>query len=248
MSSTPTNIDLLKIDFRSLFILNNNDRILHENEPVPSKGPQLWLARCTEGQVYGFHVDVNDETIDEIKRLIASDPTTPDEPGHRSNLHDYLALLRRGQSDPDHNFSLIYHLPHSLSYETPANLVFSNSDDGKALLLSWQTNGMPNSLLDLGFKSITDIWPPWCAAIVGDEVASLAFAARLSDEGAELGLVTVKEFRGRGLAAAVTAGWTRHPELEGRELFYSMDARNEASKRVAERLALRQVGWSLRIY
>jgi hypothetical protein len=248
MSSTPTNIDLLKIDFRTLFILNTNDRILDENEPIPSEGPQFWLARCSEGQVYGFHVDVNDKTIDRIKHLIASDPTTPDEPGHRNNLHDYLTLLRRGQSDPDYNFGLIYHLPHSLSYVTPSNLVFSNLDDGKALLHSWQTSGMPKSLLDLGFNSTADIWPPWCAAIVGDEVASLAFCARLSDEGAELGLVTVKEFRGRGLAAAVTAGWARHPELEGRELFYSMDARNEGSKRVAERLGLRQVGLSLRIY
>ena len=247
MSSTPTDLDLLKIDSRTLFILSKHNRILHENEPDPSEGPQFWLARCNEGQVYGFHVDVSDKIADEIKRMIASDATTPDDP---SNLHEYLALLRRGQGDPEYNFGFIFHLPHSLFYSTatPARLVFSHTEEGQALLHSWQSYSLPDSLLDLGFKTTSDIWAPWCAAMAGNEVASLAIAARLSDEGAELGLVTITEFRGRGLGGAVTVGWTRHPELEGRELFFSMDARNEASRRVVERLGLRRVGWSLRVY
>ena len=103
-------------------------------------------------------------------------------------------------------------------------------------------------LLDLGFQSGADLWPPWCAAFVQDEVAAVAFCARLSDDGAELGLVTVKHFRGQGLAAAVTAAWTHHPELERKKLFYSMDTKNESSQKVAERLGLMPVGWSLRIY
>ena len=250
MSSTRTNIDLLETDFRTLFILNSNNRILNENEPVPSAGPQFWLARCSDGQVYGFHVDINDQTVDGIEHLIAGDPTTPDDSERCSKPLEYLALLRRGQSDPNYNFGLIYHLQHSLLYSTPtlAHLIYSNSANGKALQHAWPTIGLPTSLLDLGFRSAADIWPPWCAAFVRDEITSLAFCARLSAEGAELGLVTVEEFRGRGLAAAVTAGWTRHSELQGRELFFSMDVRNEASKRVAERLGLRRVGWSLRIY
>ena len=249
-SSTPTDLDLLKIDYRTLFILNEDNRILNENEPDPSIGPQSWLARGNEGQVYGFHVDVSDKTADEIKRLIVSDSTTPEDPEHGSDLHEYLALLRRGESDPGYNFCLIYHLPHSLFYSTatPARLVFSHTEEGQALLHFWQTSNLPASLLNLGFKTASDIWAPWCVAIVGNEVASLAFTARLSDEGAELGLVTVTDLRGKGLGAAVTAGWTRHPELEVRELFFSVDAGNGASRRVAERLGLRRVGWSLRIY
>ncbi|WP_312367172.1 GNAT family N-acetyltransferase [Ensifer sp.] len=83
--------------------------------------------------------------------------------------------------------------------------------------------------------------------MVEGEVASLAFAARLADNGAELGLVTTKAFRGQGFAAAATAGWTRLPTLRSRTLFYSTDRDNISSQRVAERLGLHLRGASLRI-
>lgn len=109
------------------------------------------------------------------------------------------------------------------------------------------TDGVPESWFDLGFHGVADFWSPWCAAIVDGEVASLACAARLTDSGAELGLVTAKAFRGRGFGAAATAGWSRLPTLRSRTLFYSTDRDNASSKRVASRLGLRHHGASLRI-
>ena len=51
----------------------------------------------------------------------------------------------------------------------------------------------------------------------------MAFAARLGVSGAELGVYTFPKYRGRGLAAAVTAAWSSMPSLNQHALFYSTE-------------------------
>jgi hypothetical protein len=75
---------------------------------------------------------------------------------------------------------------------------------------------MSQSLLELGFRNVADFWPPWCAAVVDGEIVPIAFAARISEVGAELGVATVKAFRGQGFAAAATAGWSSLSSLQSR--------------------------------
>jgi RimJ/RimL family protein N-acetyltransferase len=104
---------------------------------------------------------------------------------------------------------------------------------------------VPAGFAEMGFVDVSDFWDPWCVALQDGEVASVAFAARLSETGASLGLATQPEFRGKGYAAAATAGWTRAPALRSRALFYGTDPTNISSRRVAARLGLRFLGASL---
>jgi predicted GNAT family acetyltransferase len=97
----------------------------------------------------------------------------------------------------------------------------------------------------MGFVNVGELWEPWCMALHDGEVASIAFAARLSETGAELGLATAPERRGRGYATAATAGWTRLRSLRSRALFYSTEQTNISSRRVIARLGLRCLGASL---
>jgi predicted GNAT family acetyltransferase len=106
---------------------------------------------------------------------------------------------------------------------------------------------MPESLLALGFVDGGELWAPWCVALHQDEVASIAFAARLGPSATETGVTTVPAFRGHGFAAAATAGWVSLPSLRGRALFYSTSRTNVSSQRVAQRLGLRFLGASLDI-
>ncbi len=106
---------------------------------------------------------------------------------------------------------------------------------------------MPPALHEAGFKSIADLWEPWCVAVEGEEVAAIAFAARLGVIGAEIGVYTFPGFRSRGFAAAVTAEWSSIPSLDGRALFYSTSRSNRSSQRVAARLGLRIIGASVGI-
>jgi predicted GNAT family acetyltransferase len=106
---------------------------------------------------------------------------------------------------------------------------------------------MPDDLLALGFEDVSHFWEPWCVALDGAEIASIAFSARLTPASAATGVATVPSRRGLGYAAAATAGWAKHPALACRHLFYGTSRTNFSSQRVVQRLGLRYIGASLAI-
>src|SRR4029078_8440652 len=69
----------------------------------------------------------------------------------------------------------------------------------------------------------------------------------LRPRAAECGVWTQPSARGRGYAAATAAVWDDLLRPTGRILFYSADATNRSSQRVAERLRLRPIGWTWRL-
>jgi RimJ/RimL family protein N-acetyltransferase len=240
-------IDWLEIDRRTLFLLRADGRIERENDPDRSPGPRFWLARCREGNVFGVRADLPDNIAAELASFATAElpvalPIVP--PLH---LDGYTWLEARAYPVPRQTFGLIYELPHALRYKSHAHLIGGDSEEGQHLGRFLSERGMRQGLLDLGFRDLADFWPPWCAAVVDGEIVSIAFAARISDVGAELGVATVRAFRGRGFAAAATAGWSSLPSLQSRVLFYSTDQENISSQRVARRLSLRLRGTSLRI-
>ena len=82
---------------------------------------------------------------------------------------------------------------------------------------------------------------PWAMIVEDGQVAAICHTARLTPAGAEAGTWTSPLYRGRGYAAATTATWADLlPDLQ---LFYSTSADNRSSRRVAERLGLRALGW-----
>ncbi len=235
----------LNIQFQTLFRSRPDGRIERENDPDCSRGPRFWLAGCSEGNAHGMRVDLPDALAAELENLAADEPPFiyPATPKH---LGRYLSLLG-GDGTAAYELVLIYELPHAHPYRSDVRLIGSDSREGQDLMQGWATDGVPGPVFDLGFRQAADFWAPWCAAIVDDEVASIAFAARLGDAGAELGLVTIKRFRGRGFAAVATAGWSRLSSLRSRKLFYSTNRYNVSSQRVAARLGLQLLGASLRV-
>lgn len=84
---------------------------------------------------------------------------------------------------------------------------------------------------------------PWAMALTNDSVVSICHTPRpMSPAVAECGVWTHPDHRGRRLAEATTAAWTRLVAHAGRTLFYSTDDCNLASQRVAAHLGLRLVG------
>jgi RimJ/RimL family protein N-acetyltransferase len=89
---------------------------------------------------------------------------------------------------------------------------------------------------------------PWAMAVVDQRVVSIGHTPRrMTARAAECGVWTHPDYRGRGYAAAVTAAWADILRPSGRSLFYSTDAENRASQRVAARLGLRPIGWTWRL-
>lgn len=89
---------------------------------------------------------------------------------------------------------------------------------------------------------------PWTMVLDGDRAVSICHTPRpLTPRAAECGVWTQLGARGRGYAAATAAVWADLLRPTGRVLFYSTDAANRSSQRVAERLRLRPIGWTWRL-
>lgn len=231
---------------RTLFLLSEAGRIERENDPDGSHGPRLWLAGSAFGNVVGVGSDVDDGVATEIEAVAATEPPFADRNGVPKHLDRYVDLLSQEAETPRQERGLTYVLPHRHPYESRVKLVDGDSPEGRRLSASFAADGMPDGLAALGFRSVADLWPPWCVVLVDGEAVSVAFAARISAAGAELGVATAEAFRGRGYAAAAAAGWSALPALRSRMLFYSADQANASSRRVVSRLGLPFLGANVR--
>lgn len=203
---------------------------MRTNEPPTVHGPRFYLAGAVNGNVVYVHRDVNERTARHLERLAADEPPFTDPERAPVHLDEYNALLSAETPVTQQEAGLIWQFPEPLTYPHTISLVRSETLEGAALLAGLEVQGMPEPLVALGFIDISEFWSPWCAALEGDAVASIAFATRVGSRCAEIGVATVPAFRGRGLAAAAAAGWASHPELRGRLLFYSTSTTNRSSR------------------
>ena len=79
---------------------------------------------------------------------------------------------------------------------------------------------------------------PIAAVVEEGRAVSVCFSSRRSDIAAECGVETAAEYRGRGLAARVTAAWARAVRASGRVPLYSTSWANGPSLAVARKLGL----------
>ncbi|MGH7779058.1 MAG: GNAT family N-acetyltransferase [Candidatus Binataceae bacterium] len=238
--------DLLSIKCESSFLMTESGQLERQSDPDHSPAPRFSLAGCKSGNWVGVCFDVTDGVAAEILALAATEPPFVTQDGAPKHLERYIEILSREAPVSRRSLGVIYHLPNHLGYAHRVRLIHSESEEGKRLRASLLIGGMPPGLLEMGFRDISEFWEPWCVALHDDgQIASVAFAARLSDRGADLGVATVQSLRGRGYAAAATAGWTGLPSLQSRALFYSTDQTNVSSRRVIARLRLRFIGGSL---
>jgi hypothetical protein len=228
------------------FVLAGNGRIVRENDPDGSEGPRLFMAGCPERNLVLVRQDVSDEIAQAIARTVEDERPWFDAETLPGCMDTLVEVLAREAPAASVSASLIFALP----YDRPAaraSIVRSGTADGDRLLARLRGDGMPSHLVEAGFASVADFWAPWCVVLEADEIAAIAFAARLGDAAAEIGVYTFPAHRGRGLAAAATAAWSSLPELRDRELFYSTLSTNTSSRRVAARLGLEHIGMGLRI-
>jgi hypothetical protein len=240
--------ELLAIQFRTGFVFERSGRISMTNDPDHSPAPRFVLSGCSSGNVYGVRADVADHIATQLMDLAASEPPFLKSCAAPSRWDRYIEVLARDGPVRRRRLGTTCVLPNDITYRHDVRLVASDSVDGQGLRDALAAQGIPAGLAEMGFADVSAFWEPWCAAVQDGEVASLAFAARLSATGAEIGLATAPGLRGRGYAAAATAGWGRMSALRNRALFYSTEQTNISSRRVAARLGLRSLGASLVLY
>jgi hypothetical protein len=245
-ASTAGDLRLLEVDIDTMFVMSATGRIERENDPDRSSGPRVFFVGCPFGNLTRVRYDVDDDVAMRILEVAAKEPPWRDPDAMPACAEKIVELLSAGQPTAI-SPALIYRLPNGSRYEHPAPIVRGDSDEGRQMLARLAERGMPDYMQTAGFKGAGDFWEPWCVALDTGEIAAMAFAARLRVSGAELGVYTFPKYRGRGLAAAVTAAWSSMSSLNRHALFYSTSKSNRSSQRVTARLGLRLIGTSFRI-
>jgi len=234
---------LLALQAATRFRLTPGRRIQCENDPDLSPAPLLYMSGCEEGWIGYVREDVDDVAARAFDELIQREPPVRGPGANPRFAESYREIVGTSETLTPHNHGPIHRLPRGTRGTADVAIVSNGTPEGNALRVRILRDGMPRELFEAGFTDLTHIWEPWCATLVDDAIASIAFAARKSLLAADVGVFTVASHRGRGLAAAVTAAWStllpRQPAL-----FYSTHRDNDASRRVIAKLGLPFVGES----
>lgn len=238
---------LLEAQVATLFETTPQGRIVRCAGPDHAPAPRLHLAIGAGGAIVRLRDDIDTRVAREVEALAGRELPIIKPQALPRFSDDYRQLLGESERLNDHHFGVIHNLPHHTRWAGDVALVSHGTAAGDALVGRIARDGMPRSLVDAGFVDLTHFWEPWCIALHGDEIVALAFAVRLGNRGAELGVNTLPGHRGKGYAAAVTAGWSSLPALQHVPLFYGTHRDNLSSQRVIERLGLPFLGVRLQI-
>jgi hypothetical protein len=237
--------DALATHVETIFVFDESGRIVRNTDPDRGAGPRLYLGGCDAANVVRLRHDVGAKTAQAIEARAADEPPlrTPDSvPAH---VDDYVALLGAESPVEARGLGVNYCFPPDFVYEHDVAIVSSEMAEAERRTLGVALDQvLPEPLVAIGFSTVDKLWTPWCVALHDGGIASLVETVRIGPKGAEAGVNTVPNLRGRGFAAAATAGWAASPSLRGRSLFYSTGVTNISSQRVTERLGLRFIGAS----
>ncbi|MFE0172051.1 GNAT family N-acetyltransferase [Streptomyces sp. NPDC059002] len=171
---------------------------------------------------------------------VAAQPYTPEEiPAALTRLAAALETpgdAARIQGGPCFTF------PDRLAEPSPAPLPLLVSDaEGRraARQLSRPGNWQPGEWQEL----ISGAAGEWAMAVHDSEPVSICHTPAANARAAEAGIWTRADHRGRGLAPAAVAAWSRRAGKGRDVLFYSTTVDNHASRAVARTLGLRPLGW-----
>ena len=194
-----TDLELLAIEAATIYVLTVSGRILHRSSPDHEEGPRFRLSSCASGCIVQLRHDVGDNTARAIEDLAAQESVRwhPDcAPVH---LNEYRRLLAVDAPVESSDTEKIWTFPDRLDYDHSAELVSSDTPAGDRLLALLAERGMLEPLFDLGFVDVGELWAPWCVALQGEEIASIAFTVGMGPASAEVGVATLPGLRGAAL-------------------------------------------------
>jgi RimJ/RimL family protein N-acetyltransferase len=230
-----SDLELMRIHVETLFTHDHNARIRAVNEPDGDPAPRFYLGRTSEGNLWRFHFDLPDHLVEELKSLGSDEPVVDDLrlPPRYSDAYQRLlnvhAPIQRVWSGPAFRF------PDMPPLRSRDSILIS---DKNAAVLS---NGFED------WHSYVPYRQPFLAIVKGSRAVSVCCSVRVTSEAHEAGVETLKEFRGKGYAADVVAGWAGAVRRLDRIPMYSTSWENKASQGVARKLGLIAYGCDFHI-
>jgi RimJ/RimL family protein N-acetyltransferase len=184
-------------------------------------------VRTTEGNLWALSATISEEKRIKLEDSLSHEPTfdTVEEmPAHPPRIEEARASSTwyRGPA---------FRFPGSLRAESCVSELLTDPLSTRPVPeLAWIKDASPAE------------YP--LAVVRGEDgqVVSVCHSARSTSRGAEAGVETTPEYRGRGYAGAAVAVWARAVLAEGRLPLYSTQWTNAASRAVARKLGLIMYG------
>lgn len=221
-------VELMVHHLDALYTRDDHGRMVAVNESGGGVAPRFFLGRTGQGDVWSLRHDQPESMLTAVASVIDRAATssavgTPERLVEIERLLEETGPIERRWSGP------AFVVPADIESEgTVVRITADNADLLRPLLSEW----IPDVAAGV----------PMFASIHEGEAVSLCCSVRVTPSAHEAGVETHPDFRGRGHAGPVTVGWARAVrEMEAIPL-YSTSLENVASRRVAEKLGLKQFG------
>ncbi|WII35919.1 GNAT family N-acetyltransferase [Paenibacillus thiaminolyticus] len=194
--------------------------------PAQPPAPRFFLGRTIEGSALcRIRHDVPEKLVAQLKELCADEPIIRDFRTKPRHCEAYMSLLH------GERFTMgpCYLVPDIVPTRQIVRITRTNSTE----------------LLHGGFEWLTseiDYAQPCIALVRDNRAVSICRSVRIASGAHEAGLETLDNYRGKGYAGAVVAGWAQAVREMGAWPLYSTLGENQSSQRVARKLALSLYG------
>lgn len=220
----------MAIHVQALFIHDANSRLLIVNEPGGGgPAPRLFLGRARTCNLWRFRADLPVSLIEELEALCADEPAPAEFSAAPRHIEEYLRLLET-------------HAPVRRLYMGPAYRFTEYPEPSRPLQAITETNA---EMLRGGFEELIaelPAWQPFLAIVDEGRAVSVCRSVRITPAAHEAGVETLPDFRGKGYAKEVVAGWARAVRSLGATPLYGTSWENAASQSVAKKLRLAPYG------
>jgi hypothetical protein len=214
------------LHLRTLFVLDDEGRIVAAREPGAGRGPLFFLTRSSTACAWAVRRDVAPELARQLDLLAQQEPPASDPRAEPVFAERYVSLIEQERHVPIKcSGGPAFVFPDVLAHSGAVLVI----DDEQ--LLAHNFRGWVPGEIAAGRA-------PVLAVLADGHPVSVCFCARRSEVAAEAGVDTATPYRGRGLAARVTAAWALAVRASGRIPLYSTSWTNEASLAVARKLRL----------
>lgn len=222
--------ELMAAHVRALFTHDARSRLLFVNEPGGGPpAPRLFFGRTRQGNLWRFRADLPETLVGELEALCRDEPVGEEfcgPPRHRAayvRLLEAHAPVRAMEAGPAYHFA---------ECPEPARPPLALTEKDAAVL----RGGFEDLVAEL------PDWQPFHALLDGGRAVSVCRSVRITPEAHEAGVETLPDFRGRGYAKDVVAGWALRVRSLDAVPLYSTSWENTASRVVARKLRLVQYG------
>lgn len=227
MIATRPNLEMMRMQINTLFILGSNARLSKVNNLEQSPPPLMFLGRTKSGNMWRFNEDLPNDLVERLEKLLSKEPplkskhldASPAKEDEIKGLLEEHRPIEKVFSGPAYYFSQIPETPK----DTVAITKF-NKSLLKGALEPWAED--------------VDLDMPLFASLEDGMAAAVCGSVRMTGAAHEAGVETLTDHRRKGHATRAVSAWSNHIASLGVLPIYSTSWDNTASQSIAKKLGM----------